>query len=147
MSHACTKPSNGSPSYLEQNPKLPQWPTRPFILQPALSLPSHLLPCSSLQTPLQASCWILAFWQSFKHIQRTAVCGLCTLCSLCLVCFSSEIHGSLLLHIGLSSNATSKERSSLSTYLKLMRDFPGGPVVRIPRFHCRGYRFEPWSGI
>ena len=25
-------------------------------------------------------------------------------------------------------------------------DFPGGPVVRTPRFHCRGRRFDPWSG-
>ena len=25
-------------------------------------------------------------------------------------------------------------------------EFPGSPVVRIPRFHCRGHRFDPWSG-
>ena len=25
-------------------------------------------------------------------------------------------------------------------------DFAGGPVVRTPRFHCRGHRFDPWSG-
>ena len=25
-------------------------------------------------------------------------------------------------------------------------DFPGGPVVKIPHFHYRGHRFEPWSG-
>ena len=24
-------------------------------------------------------------------------------------------------------------------------DFPGGPVVRTLSFHCRGYRFDPWS--
>ena len=24
------------------------------------------------------------------------------------------------------------------------RDFPGGPVVKTPRFHCRGHRFNPW---
>ena len=23
-------------------------------------------------------------------------------------------------------------------------DFPGGPVVKIPFFHCRGHRFDPW---
>ena len=23
-----------------------------------------------------------------------------------------------------------------------LREFPGGPVVRTPRFHCRGHRFE-----
>ena len=28
-------------------------------------------------------------------------------------------------------------------------DFPGGPVVKIPRFHCRGHRFGsiPGQGI
>ena len=25
-------------------------------------------------------------------------------------------------------------------------DFPGGPAVETLRFHCRGPRFEPWSG-
>ena len=25
-------------------------------------------------------------------------------------------------------------------------DFPGGPVVRTLCFHCRGHRFDPWSG-
>ena len=25
-------------------------------------------------------------------------------------------------------------------------DFPGGPVVKTPRFHCRGRGFDPWSG-
>ena len=25
-------------------------------------------------------------------------------------------------------------------------DFPGGPVVKIMHFQCRGHRFNPWSG-
>ena len=25
-------------------------------------------------------------------------------------------------------------------------DFPGGPVVKTPSFHCRGLGFDPWSG-
>ena len=25
-------------------------------------------------------------------------------------------------------------------------DFPGGPVIRAPCFHCRGHGFDPWSG-
>ena len=25
-------------------------------------------------------------------------------------------------------------------------DFPGGPMVKTPHFHCRGHRFDPWSG-
>ena len=26
-----------------------------------------------------------------------------------------------------------------------LRDFPGGPVVKTPRFHCKGSGFDPWS--
>ena len=26
------------------------------------------------------------------------------------------------------------------------RDFPGGPVVKTPSFHCKGRGFDPWSG-
>ena len=26
------------------------------------------------------------------------------------------------------------------------RDFPGGPVVKTLRPHCRGHRFNPWLG-
>jgi len=26
------------------------------------------------------------------------------------------------------------------------RDFLGVPVVNAPRFQCRGYGFDPWSG-
>ena len=25
-------------------------------------------------------------------------------------------------------------------------DSPGGPVVRIPSFHCREHDLDPWSG-
>ena len=25
-------------------------------------------------------------------------------------------------------------------------DFPGSPVVKTPRFHCRGHGLAPWSG-
>ena len=25
-------------------------------------------------------------------------------------------------------------------------DFPGGPVVKTPQFHCRGHGFDPWLG-
>ena len=27
---------------------------------------------------------------------------------------------------------------------KKRRDFPGGPVVKTPHFHCRGRGFDPW---
>ena len=26
------------------------------------------------------------------------------------------------------------------------RDLPGGPVVKTACFHCKGHRFNPWSG-
>ena len=28
----------------------------------------------------------------------------------------------------------------------ISRDFPGSPVVKTLHFHCRGRRFNPWSG-
>ena len=28
----------------------------------------------------------------------------------------------------------------------MIRDIPGGPVVKILRFHCRGLRLHPWLG-
>ena len=28
---------------------------------------------------------------------------------------------------------------------KLLEDFPGGPVVKTPGFHCSGHGFNPWS--
>ena len=31
-------------------------------------------------------------------------------------------------------------------YLRKMPNFPGGPVVKILHFHCRGHGFNPWSG-
>ena len=39
---------------------------------------------------------------------------------------------------------TSIKKKSLSK-IKI-REFPGGPVVRSPSFHCQGLRFDPWSG-
>ena len=34
----------------------------------------------------------------------------------------------------------------LSKAIKQKREFPGGPVLRIPCFHCQGPEFNPWSG-
>ena len=30
--------------------------------------------------------------------------------------------------------------------VKDLRDFPGGPVVKTPGFHCRGHGFDPCLG-
>ena len=32
------------------------------------------------------------------------------------------------------------------TEKKMLREFPGCPVVRTPSFHCREHGFNPWSG-
>ena len=40
-------------------------------------------------------------------------------------------------------------RTKISTKLfknaQPLGEFPGGPVVRTPTFHCRGHWFDPWS--
>ena len=28
---------------------------------------------------------------------------------------------------------------------EMARDFPGGPVLKTPCFHCRGHGLDPWS--
>jgi len=40
-----------------------------------------------------------------------------------------------------SSNVLFKELE-----FKISRDFPGGPIVKTPGFHCREYGFDPWPG-
>ena len=48
----------------------------------------------------------------------------------------------------LISNSTPSKPNSLSFFKNTNnRDFPGGPVVRTPCFHCRGPRFDLWLGI
>ena len=37
-------------------------------------------------------------------------------------------------------------RGSTADLRKQKREFPGGPVVRTPCFHCWGPGFNPWSG-
>ena len=36
--------------------------------------------------------------------------------------------------------------ASVSPSMKDEKDFPGGPVVKTPRFHFRGCKLSPWSG-
>ena len=43
-----------------------------------------------------------------------------------------------------SSGSVWPKRQSLSQ--EFYRDFPGGPVVQTPCFHCKERRFDPWSG-
>ena len=51
----------------------------------------------------------------------------------------------------LGGQGENEERGSCSRLVdgrfnKQGRDFPGGPVVRTPGFHCRGRGFDPLSG-
>ena len=39
-----------------------------------------------------------------------------------------------------------KTLKNKNVFKKKCRDFPGGPVVGTPCFHCRGRGFKPWSG-
>ena len=51
------------------------------------------------------------------------------------ICFLHELH-SLMNSIS----------PSLFYFKSPSWEFPGGPVVRTPPSHCRGPRFNPWSG-
>ena len=51
-------------------------------------------------------------------------------------------------HVGVAGRTSvSEEASEENVLLKTHSSkFPAGPVVRTARFHCRGHRFDPWSG-
>ena len=36
------------------------------------------------------------------------------------------------------------KKKNLEKKKKLMLGFASGPVVKIPWFHCRGHKFDPW---
>ena len=38
------------------------------------------------------------------------------------------------------------QRRGKSAFKVCLREFPGGPVVRTPHFHCQGPGFDPWLG-
>ena len=44
------------------------------------------------------------------------------------------------------SNPPHLEEAPGTHYQDRWRELPGGPVVKTPRFHCRGHGFDPWSG-
>ena len=49
---------------------------------------------------------------------------------------------------GQESNSRFTKLNDTDVGLKItqMRDFPGSPEVKTPRFHWRGRGFNPWSG-
>ena len=47
---------------------------------------------------------------------------------------------------GTMGHALSACQNCFAQTLRLLREFPGSPVVRTPCFHCRGPGFDPWSG-
>ena len=45
------------------------------------------------------------------------------------------------------SSEVERRSSGLNTSIKEdPQDFPDGPVVMTPSFHCRGHGFDPWLG-
>ena len=48
--------------------------------------------------------------------------------------------------LGMLINEDSVFLQTVSQNEDLKRDFPGSPVVKTPSLHCRGHRFDPWSG-
>ena len=45
------------------------------------------------------------------------------------------------------SKSWSENFNAIINIKKTPEDFPGGPVVKSPHFHCSGgHRFSPWSG-
>ena len=44
------------------------------------------------------------------------------------------------------TRATKEKHIGLDQNFKCLWDSPGGPVVKTPRFHCRGCRYDPWWG-
>ena len=61
----------------------------------------------------------------------------------------SSVHGILQARMGVGCHAL-LQCMAMCTYRFIfkidLREFPGSPVVQIPQFHCRGPRFNPWSG-
>ena len=53
--------------------------------------------------------------------------------------FANHRHNLEKMAIAMTSRVT-----SIKSYNH--RDFPGCPVVRALHFHCRGHRFDSWSG-
>ena len=53
------------------------------------------------------------------------------------------IKGFVFVKFTFGNNISDSNKWTLKYYA---RDFPGGPVVRTPRFQCRGHGFQPGSG-
>ena len=56
-------------------------------------------------------------------------------CSLSIPCFSSP-----------NPFISKLLPTVLCEQYSFLQDFPGGPVVKTPHFHCRGHGFNPWQG-
>ena len=52
----------------------------------------------------------------------------------------------LAIFFGYISSGKGNKIKNKRMRLHQCRDLPGNPVVKTPRFHCRGHRFDPWSG-
>ena len=59
--------------------------------------------------------------------------------------FCSHFNLEMSVGVGEIGEGSQKVQTSRSKIDKSW-DFPGDPVVKTPRFHCRGHGFDPWSG-
>ena len=72
--------------------------------------------------------------------------------SLSVILLKFQGHVRFLLYVGSQPNYkgrhTPEDPGGVAAMAQEItsRDFPGGPVVKSPRFYCRGHRFDPWSG-
>ena len=58
-----------------------------------------------------------------------------------------NLNKAMLRHIVIKlSKVKDKERILRASREKKEGEFLGNPMVRTPYFHCRGHRFNPWSG-
>ena len=49
------------------------------------------------------------------------------------------------MFVGINSKLSDTEECKSDMEDRIVH-FPGGPVVKTLHFHCRGHRFDPWSG-
>ena len=93
------------------------------------------LQCSLLENPRNGGAW----W--------AAVCGVAqSQTRLKLLSSSSSKHMAWMTE---SAHKLYWLQTSLIIYISIHKNegvFPGGPVVKTPRFQCREPRFNPWSG-
>lgn len=121
-------------------------PVAPYHFQPrdrGLLISAHLslskLP--ALYSPIRTSHY------SQTHFLLPPTCCLSVLLLWCSFLGSSNAQSSQIAHpLPLLQGPVQVPSGENPSFKRLSLDFHGGPVVNIPRFHCRRHGFYPWSG-